>query len=76
MLRNRKIMVRVFDLLLSVIILLNSVGYHGLPCARGTKNTVPSGNLINWGNFSVKSHYVMENVFVGHDDLCWSRFNG
>ena len=27
-----------------------------------------------WGKFSVKSHYVMQNVFAGHDML--KRSNG
>ena len=27
----------------------------------------------DWGKFSVKSHYVMQNVFAGHDVLKWSN---
>ena len=50
-------------------------GFHCEPVhlkqkRRGTKNISLSGNLANGENFlSVKSHYVMQNVFAGHDEL-------
>ena len=36
---------------------------------RGAKNILPCGNFANGELFHVKSHYVTQNIFTGHDVL-------